>query len=105
MPIEVVELLTVAALYVQPKGCYVGLPRDVNAESVAATDASRRDREVDALMQQIPEAWRLSWCESPLCGCRGCVNGAGRLQYWAGHLAITKDEWRAWADRNRKASA
>ena len=77
------------------------------------------DKDVDAIMQSIPEAWRNRWCggEQGLCYCMGCVQIGNRLIMTGlkvhrcdpehidestipkeiyNKYKITKEEWEAW---------
>ncbi len=77
------------------------------------------DKDVDAIMQTIPEGWRHRWCGGELgpCACMGCVQIGNRLimvgvkvhvfdpEYIDeskipkdiyNKYKITKEEWEAW---------
>ncbi len=77
------------------------------------------DKDVDAIMQSIPEEWRNRWCggEQGPCACMGCVQIGNRLIMTGRSVyncdpeyidestipkkiykmfKITKEEWEAW---------
>lgn len=52
--------------------------------------------EINTLMREMPREWRGYWCESQVCACLGCANGAGGLAA----RGILKSEWAAWCKAN-----
>jgi hypothetical protein len=82
-------------------------------------------KDVDAVMQSMPEAWRTRWCgaEGGPCACMGCVQVGNRL-IMVGKTASQRDpeyisernipnnvykkykvshgEWLAWMERNKQ---
>ena len=58
---------------------------------------------VDAFMEKLSPSWRYRWCEpkpDSWCGCRGCVNGSGRIK----QSGFTKEDWQDWVDRNPQSN-
>lgn len=53
---------------------------------------------LDELMHSMPPQWRYRWCESTLCGCLGCANGAGRLTFYG----YTREDHNEWIRNNPK---
>ena len=90
--------------------------------------SERSIEEIDAIMQTIPEEWRLRWCggENGPCACLGCVQIGNRLimakevtglefkgdpEYISegkipkdiyNRLRITKSEGELWKERNER---
>lgn len=57
----------------------------------------KTQRQLDKLMQKMPENWRYRWCEAQVCACMGCANrGNGRIQ----EKGFTKKHWEKWVKNN-----
>lgn len=63
----------------------------ISPQHLTFEEPDRRLR-MNALMFALLPSWRRRWCDSGLCGCRGCANGSGHLVA----EGVTKEEWRAW---------
>lgn len=57
----------------------------------------KTEKEIDEIMGKLYPSWRWRWCEAQVCACMGCTNGSGQAD-------ITKEEWEAWVERNRRPS-
>ena len=55
-----------------------------------------RKSRIDELMDEMPEEWRLRWCNSQACACMGGANCSGGLM----KMGFTKAEWIDWLKRN-----
>lgn len=57
---------------------------------------SLTDKQVDNIMEDIPEEWKHRWCKATICACLGGVNCSGGARA----KGMTYEDYLAWCARN-----